>query len=199
MRRVAVLALLAAIGGCAEAPFVDQSALITLQKQDLLHTSGVFNICFNDGDADKVGQLARETCANYGLVPVGGVAAMRYQCKITAPHLRAFQCVDPRMRFADGTWVNPFRSGSVSQWRQQQLRRGLPLPDPVSLAPNPALADPNRPKAAAIPSQAADKPAPADSFAPLVPPLDWGVAAPLSLEGEAPLPPMSGWGQAWGD
>ena len=171
MRRFAVLVSLVALGACAEAPFLDRGPLITLQKQgDLPHRMGLFTICYNDGDLDKVNQLARETCAQYGLVPLVGLAT-RDQCRLTAPQSQQFQCADPKMRFADGAYVNPFKTSEVQQWHLEQQRRagGAGGPSSPSLAP---------------------------SLAPLVP--DPAIVpVPPPVEGGAFNSPSGGWGQAW--
>ena len=173
MRRFAVLALLAALGACAEAPFLDRGPLITLQKQgDLPHRMGGFTICYNDGDIDKVRQLARETCAQYGLVPLLGLAT-RDQCRLTAPQSQAFQCGDPKMRFADGTYVNPFKTSDVRRWHleQQHLAGGIAAPLPLPPLPLPPM------------------PAPAVAPEP--------AAVPAPLEDSGFSLPVGGWGQAW--
>jgi len=168
MRRFAVLALLAALGACAEAPFLDRGPLITLQKQgDLPHRMGGFTICYNDGDIDKVRQLARETCAQYGLVPLLGLAT-RDQCRLTAPQSQAFQCGDPKMRFADGTYVNPFKTSDVRRWHLEQQHLAVGVAGPLPLPPLPSLSVVPEPAAALAP-----------------------------LEGGGFSLPAGGWGQAW--
>ena len=178
MRRFAVLALLVALGACAEAPFLDRGPRITLQKQgDLPHRFGAFTICYNDGDLDQVRQLARETCAQYGLIPLVGLAT-RDQCRLTAPQAQEFQCADPKMRFADGSYVNPFKTSEVRRWHLEQQRLtgtvGAPAPP---LPPPPSLIQPVTPEPAVGLEQAPPPPPPP--------------------EGGAFELPAGGWGQAW--
>jgi len=177
MRRFAVLVPLVALGACAEAPFLDRGPLITLQKQgDLPHRMGAFTICYNDGDLEKVNQLARETCAQYGLVPLVGLAT-RDQCRLTAPQSQQFQCADPKMRFADGTYVNPFKSAEVRRWHQQQQRLAGGVGAPPSPSPSlPPLVQPVSPDQTVVPAPALPPPPEAGAFDRL---------------------PVGGWGQAW--
>jgi len=191
MRRAVVFGLLIAVGACAEAPFIDRGITVTLTKpSDRLMRSGTFNICFNDGDEDKAWAMAKETCGQYGLVTLLVGRTLRYQCRISAPHTQAFQCVDPTMKFANGTYVNPLNREQLKLWKRQQERlaarkaqgrEGVPTSDattgeaPIGEAPiGEAPLAARRPVAAA------------DAEAAPVPPIDTNFNLPAG-----------DWGQAW--
>ncbi len=108
--------------GCAraEAPFVFSNPLVLVGKEkDSIHRTGLVVVCFNEADLGKAKALAQDSCKEYGLEAMEKYTE-RYQCKITAPHKITFRCYDPKMRFANGAWVNPVDKIQVKQWRLEQ-------------------------------------------------------------------------------
>lgn len=114
----------AALAGCAGGEaFVDRNYMTaTVKKQKLPGYNGAVTVCY-DGAAppEKRDQLAAEACTVYGLEAML-VGELKWQCRLTAPHMATYACVDPKMRMASGAMVNPFSPSQVEAWNSEQKR-----------------------------------------------------------------------------
>jgi hypothetical protein len=127
MRRIfAALALMAALSACSsEGPFVNdlpyyQSGNITINKPpDPIRTTGRFSICYGDDKADQVQPLAVATCKEYGLEALR-IGDSRYTCRLTAPEQAEYQCINPKMRWPNGTYINPLNPKDLQRWTAEQ-------------------------------------------------------------------------------
>ena len=97
MRRTAVIAFtVLGLSGCAEGPFVQTKYETIIPKPEVSgRTRTGFDICYPEKATDEqIWALARETCANFRLQPELQ-RHIRWQCKMTAPHIARFSCIDP--------------------------------------------------------------------------------------------------------
>ncbi|WP_239988486.1 hypothetical protein [Paramagnetospirillum kuznetsovii] len=112
----------AAVTGCASGEaFVDRSYTVrSVKKQKLPGYNGTLTVCY-DGDAptEKRDHLASEACEVYGLQAIL-IQEYKWQCRLTVPHLAVYSCVDPNMRLANGSYINPFMPGQVDRWVRGQ-------------------------------------------------------------------------------
>lgn len=95
MTRPLLLALLLALAACTERPFVDAypSQLALMPPESIS-----FAVCHADGaDPAEIARLAQEVCEDRKLVaqPVG---ALRWQCRMTAPHRALYRCQPPQAK-----------------------------------------------------------------------------------------------------
>lgn len=214
MRITSPLFLLMAglVSGCAvEEPFVDTvSASVTVQKtpSNVLR-DGYVHVCSGERTpSNEVTTLAEEQCAVHGLKSVL-VGTDHWQCRATAPHRTTFMCVDPDMRNADGTYVNPFTPGATGAWERQTGKTArnyranrAPMVSPP--APTPVAPE-------SVPGPAAPPPAPISAVPPALTPADLAgkpamPTQPLRVETPPPPPPPSPVGDgfklpvgSWGD
>ncbi len=174
-RRLSVLASLAVLAACdTGGPYVYMDPTVRLTKTiDVIRTTGTFSICFEDGEEKQVAELAAETCGGYHLVPLK-YTVQRDQCSMTKPHRATYYCIDPRMRMANGTYINPLNNVAVTAWLNQQARV----------------------KAYAA-SHGGEKTAPAAT--PAAAPAAAPAPAPAPTAVSAPEfdPQVGGWGEAW--
>ena len=196
MRRLSVLALLAALAACdSGGPFVYIDPTVTLNKpSDLIRRNGYFQVCYGDGEDAKADALAAETCADYKLVPRRAIN-LRYQCALTEPHEAFYYCIDPTMRMADGSYINPLNRGQLKKWREQQERLKAYAAAHGGAAATPAAPTPEpTPEPAATPP--APEPLPAAAPPVAIPPvaIPQSAAPPATSEFD---PQVGGWGRAW--
>ena len=125
----------------AEPPFVYTNPLVTVSKdQDYLHRTGLVSVCYHDPDLEQARALAYATCKEYGLQGMDRLI-QHNQCKLTAPNKVTIRCYDPKMRFADGVWVNPLNQLEVRKWRLEQAQlTGKP---PTEIYAGPVQASPD--------------------------------------------------------
>ena len=119
------------LSACAEEPFVDSTskqldtigqASVHKQKQDIVR-KGFGEVCFAaNATADSIQQAANDACADYGLQAVMD-HVVKYQCRITNPHLAIFRCVDPAMRDEKGSFINVFDPVAVGKWEKRTGRK----------------------------------------------------------------------------
>ena len=112
------------LGACsiAEPPFVYTNPIVTVTKdRDQLHRTGMVSVCYHDPDLKQARDLAYATCKQYGLEGMDRLL-QHDQCKVSAPEKITVRCYDPKMRFANGVWVNPLDPIDVKKWRQEQVR-----------------------------------------------------------------------------
>ncbi len=149
-RRLTVLALLAALAACESGgPFIYMDPTVTMSKvPDQIRRNGFFTVCYGDGEEAKADALATATCADYNLVPRRSIA-QRNQCSLTDPDQVVYYCVNPGMRMANGTYINPLSKAAVKAWQEQQERLkayeatlGGRVPAPAPGAAAPAAAPP---------------------------------------------------------
>jgi hypothetical protein len=122
LRTIVLMLVTAAVAGCAGGEaFVDRNYMTkSVKKQKLPGYDGTVAVCYDGGASrEKRDQLAGEACEVYGLQAML-VLERKWQCRLTVPHMASYVCVDPQMRFANGTYVNPFSPSSVAAWKQQQ-------------------------------------------------------------------------------
>lgn len=207
------------VSGCAsQEPFVDvnnastATTNVTVQKtpSTVLRQGRVYVCHGGNPQWAEVTALAEEQCAVHGLKSVFMVT-QRWQCRATAPHRSNFMCVDPEMREADGTYVNPFVPQAVRAWEQ---RTGKTAPD--YHANRGALVSPPAPTTVApdaLPGPAAPPPAPISAAPSALTPA--GIAGkpamptqPLRMETPPPPPapaddgfklPVGSWGEHFQD
>lgn len=124
--RLAVLACTALLGACNEGPFVEAPIESTVSKPvDTILKTGTLAVCYaDDAQFTEAEQLARDTCAAYGLQATL-VNNTRYQCRLTTPHRATFRCTHPDLTDAAGRPLNPFDDNQLTAWQQ---RTGKPLP-----------------------------------------------------------------------
>jgi hypothetical protein len=97
MRRTAISACaVLVLSGCAERPFVQTKYEAIIPKPAVTGRMRTgFDICYADGATDQqIWELARETCADFRLQPELQ-RDIKWQCKMTAPHIARFSCIDP--------------------------------------------------------------------------------------------------------
>jgi hypothetical protein len=114
--------LTAALAGCSGEAFVDRNYMsVGARKEKLPGTNdGSITVCYtSDTPQARRDELAREACAAFGLDAVLATER-RWQCRLTAPHLANYRCIDPAMRFSDGRYANPFSKDSVERWKAEQ-------------------------------------------------------------------------------
>lgn len=128
LARIAVVLTLAALlGACSSTAFVDRREMVNnIRKQKLPGYNGVVQVCYDD-DTPRAerDRLAAEACEVYGLKAWLG-SERKWQCRLTEPHLADYRCYDPKMRMADGRYVDPFSSFQVKIWRQERKRAEQP-------------------------------------------------------------------------
>ena len=124
------IALVLVLGGCsiAEQPFIYINPVVTVTKDlDYIHRTGFVSVCYNDEDFEKARALAFAACRQYGLEGVERLI-QHNQCKISAPSKITIRCYDPKMRFANGYWVNALNQIEVQAWRLEQVKlTGKPI------------------------------------------------------------------------
>lgn len=109
-------------------PFVERdttffitSPVITKPKR--AGYNGVVNVCYtSDTPPATRNTLAAEACAAWGLSAVLS-SLQPWQCRLTVPHKAIYACIDPAMRWDDGSYVNPFNEGAVAEWRKKHPAR----------------------------------------------------------------------------
>jgi hypothetical protein len=152
MRRLSpsIVLLAGLVAACADPePFIDQGVTVTVDKTKPLSDAGSFPICYSARtSAAQVEQLAREHCGALGLQPIM-TQASRWQCRATSPHQNTYRCVDPDLREADGSYINPLDTRAVAMWeklngKKAKVRTRSPGPE-VVLPAQPAPADASTP------------------------------------------------------
>jgi len=134
-RFVSLSAAVALLAGCSMGgAFVDRQYLtgtLEVSKPKIAGYTGEVRVCY-DGDTTVAerDRLANEACEQWGLAAVQ-TNTQRWQCRILEPHLAIYTCVDPQMRYEDGSYVNPFNQGQVEAWRRQHAA------PPATDAPSP--------------------------------------------------------------
>ena len=148
-KHLAWLAMAWGLAGCtlAEPPFLYTNIQLSVVKQhDQMLQTGQIAVCYHDPDLPKARVLALSTCQQYGLQMMERVI-QHNQCKLTAPEKLVVRCYDPKMRFANGAWVNPLSLTEVHLWREEQQRiTGKPF-DQIYAGPQrdlPELSNPSQ-------------------------------------------------------
>ncbi len=124
-RTIAALALTAALSACSsQGPFVLNpdipGAIIPVNTTvDPIRATGRFSICYGFDKADKVMALAKRTCREYGL-EAHFIQTELYSCRLTAPQKADFQCINPKMRWPNGAYVNPLNPKEVKAWSESR-------------------------------------------------------------------------------
>lgn len=130
----ALFAITAMLAACAEAPFADHgfNSLIDKPVNSVLR-NGMVTIC-HAGSAPwtEVEAEAAYACGEYGYFSKFQ-ETLRYQCRITAPHLSTFACYHPEMTDAKGGLINPANEKAVAEW---QKRTGKQKPKPRIALPD---------------------------------------------------------------
>ncbi|MGE5502916.1 MAG: hypothetical protein ACM31L_00700 [Actinomycetota bacterium] len=147
-RLLAVFLAAAALAGCVRGEaFVDRAYDATVQKPKPAGWNGLVSVCYtNETPAAERERLAAEACADWGLRPLL-YSVQTYQCRLTVPHLAVYRCIDPAMRFANGSYVNPFSRNDVEAWQDEKAgkpRKGYKPADAATAIPGPpeAVVDP---------------------------------------------------------
>lgn len=122
LRSIVLMLVTATMAGCASGEaFVDRGyTLRSVKKQKLPGYNGTLTVCYDSASLqNKRDQLAAEACEVYGLEAIL-LTEIRWQCRLMAPHQATYGCVDPKMRSANGGYINPFSSSQVEAWAREQ-------------------------------------------------------------------------------
>jgi len=121
-RLVSLSAALFLLAGCSSADVFADRGYATrnseIDKPKRAGTDGVVRICYtSETKLAERDRLASEACAPWGLIAVL-VRDQPWQCRLLVPHLATYACVDPTMRYEDGSYADPFHQGQVDEWRR---------------------------------------------------------------------------------
>ncbi|ARJ66902.1 hypothetical protein WV31_15085 [Magnetospirillum sp. ME-1] len=122
IRTTAFVLLVAFLGGCSMGEaFVDRREMEkSVKKQKLPGHDGNLTVCYgNDTPKAERERLAAEACEVYGLKAML-VRELKWQCRLTVPHLANYYCYDPDMRMANGALVDPFSNSQVKAWERER-------------------------------------------------------------------------------
>lgn len=174
MIRRSLLSLVLLLGGCADSVFVNAPIDARVDKgEDKVATFGILEICYAaDTPWTEVQGLADEECGRLGWQATM-TKSLKWQCRVTAPHVATFQCFVPGYVDKTGKPLNPANKKAFLAWQKAQKAGKATEPTRGGATSGPAPA--SIPAAGSVP---ADRPlTPADiAGKPALP------SAPLTIE-----------------
>ncbi|MBF0326963.1 MAG: hypothetical protein HQL42_18080 [Alphaproteobacteria bacterium] len=199
MIRRSLLSLVLLLGGCAESVFVDREIGVSIDKgEDKVAKFGMVEICYaTDTPWSEVQGLADEECGRLGWQATL-YKSLKWQCRMSAPHIATFQCFVPGYAGKDGVPINPANKKAFMAWKKAQADKAAktaPSPDvvapqgaaPQAVAPAPMMVPSSRPLS---PADIAGKP-------------DWSAApmnvAPAPVQGAYPTNGFTLTPKGWGE
>ncbi|CAA7625566.1 conserved exported hypothetical protein [Magnetospirillum sp. LM-5] len=200
MIRRSLLSLVLLLGGCAESVFVNQPIEVRIDKdEDKVAKHGLVEVCYaNDTPWSEVQGLADEECGRLGWQATL-YKSLKWQCRMSAPHIATFQCFVPGFVDKSGLPINPANKKAFLAWKKAQADKSaktasspdVAAPQGTAPTPVPMMVPSSRPLS---PADIAGKP-------------EWPVAplnvAPAPVQGAYPtngftLTPK-GWGEHFED
>lgn len=157
MIRRSLLSLVLLLGGCADAVFVNAPIDARIDKgEDKIAKFGVFEVCHGtDTPWAEIQGLADEECGRFGWQATK-TKAVKWQCRLTAPHVATFQCSVPGYVDKAGKPMNPANKKAFAAWQKEQAAKAgqaAPSGEPVSAPETPARRSPTAaPPAAMVPA-----------------------------------------------
>ncbi|EPY00527.1 hypothetical protein [Magnetospirillum fulvum] len=123
-RPLLLVAAVTSLAACSIGePFVDRDTTFVItspviSKPKRAGYNGSVTVCYTDDTLPATRDaLAAEACAAWGLTAVQNSVQL-WQCRLTVPHKAIYLCIDPAMRYEDGSYVNPFSESAVADWRK---------------------------------------------------------------------------------